>query len=155
MYQDFKHNPTSATYKFHKEELQQKANRGSIWIMIAGGVSLIFAVVNVLFFMPVLDGYGADPLSLVIQGVVTLIGLVYITLGILAHKGKRWAYITAMVLYCLDALLLLISFNLIAIGLRAVIIYFIGVGLKSRMELDKMIDKEKTADLEDHLLNTP
>lgn len=155
MYQDFKLDPTSATYKIHKEELQKKANRGAVWIIVAGGISLVFALINILFLMPGgLSSFGNDIVSLTIQLVISFIGLVYIALGVVAYKGKKWGYITALVLYILDSLLLLVSFNLIAIGIRLVVIYFIGAGLKNRIELDKMLALEKTAELEDHLIDT-
>ena len=73
-------------------------------------------------------------LDLLICGMFTICGL-------LAWKRFRWAFIIGMVLFGLDAVLTLVSGDVIGFGFHLFFLWFLYVGLRSLDELN-MLDSE-------------
>jgi hypothetical protein len=77
---------------------------------------------------------------------VQLIGLlpdlficsVFVLCGLLAVKGFRWAFITGMLLYGLDAILTLLSPDLIGFGFHLFFLWFLLSGLRALNNLQKI-----------------
>jgi hypothetical protein len=60
---------------------------------------------------------------------------VFVLCGSLAVKGLRWAFISGMILYGLDALLTLVSLDFIGFGFHLFFLWFLLSGL---LALDKL-----------------
>jgi len=65
-------------------------------------------------------------LDLIINGVVAGIFALF---GAFATKGQKWAFLTGMVLYSLDGLLLLAAKDLLSVGFHAYALFAISRGL--------------------------
>ena len=64
---------------------------------------------------------------------------VFILCGFLSVKGHRWAFISGMVLYGLDAILTLVSLDLIGFGFHLFFLWFLFSGLQALEKLRKII----------------
>lgn len=77
---------------------------------------------------------------------VRLIGLapdlficsIFVLCGVLAVKGSRWAFITGMLLYGLDAILTLVSPDFFGFGFHLFFLWFLFAGLRALDKLKKV-----------------
>ena len=56
---------------------------------------------------------------------------VFIFIGVMANRRKKWAFIAGMVLYALDGLLILMFFDFISMAFHVYAIYSIYIGLRT------------------------
>jgi len=82
----------------------------------------------------------ARTILLVVAFVVDLVVIGIIVLfGYLSGKGRRWAFITGMILYAVDALLMLIFQDWLAFGFHLFFMWGLYGGLRALNELQKFL----------------
>lgn len=65
--------------------------------------------------------------------------IVFVLSGYLAAKGHRWAFIAGMLLYGLDAVLTMVSTDILGFGFHLFFLWFLFSGLKGLDKLEKII----------------
>ena len=104
---------------------------GSLWAFFLGlGITQIFHGIAIGITQELGESSGrmfhgiALVLSLFCAGFVTL-------LGYYGRKGKRWALIFGMLIFCFDAILYLVTFSIFGVVLHAVAIFMISKGISA------------------------
>ncbi len=70
---------------------------------------------------------------------VLFICSVFVLCGVLAVKGRRWAFIAGMLLFGLDAILTLVSPDFIGFGFHLFFLWFLFTGLQALDKLRKVM----------------
>jgi hypothetical protein len=66
--------------------------------------------------------------------------LLFVLFGYLGLKNKRWAIITGMVLYALDAVLMLVFFqDILAAGIHVLFLWFLWGGLQALSQFNRLV----------------
>jgi hypothetical protein len=132
--------------------LTQKMKSGANWFYWIAGLSMITSILAVSgsgwrFFLSLgitqfIDGFAAalsnevGTAGLVIGIVLNIfITAVFAGLGFLARKKHLWAFVVGMVLFALDALLLLLFLDIFAILFHGLAIYYIFRGFQAARDL--------------------
>ena len=88
---------------------------------------------------------GSTGLQIFALGFNVLVIGFFVAMGFFARKGHRWAFMTAMVAYALDTLLLLIDPSAIAIGIHAWALISLGIGFKQAKMWRLAVEAEAAA----------
>jgi hypothetical protein len=75
------------------------------------------------------SGIGAFHIGALVANI--LISGVFVLFGVLAGKGKKWAFILGLVLYSLDGLIYLMAGDFIGVAIHGLAIYFLISGLRA------------------------
>lgn len=81
-----------------------------------------------------------------IQTIIRILGLVisviiagvFALFGLLARKGHKWSFIVGMMLYALDGIIFLLVGDLASLGFHLFALFWISVGLRAKIQLDKV-----------------
>ena len=65
--------------------------------------------------------------------------LLFVLFGYLGLKNKRWAIITGMVLYALDAVLMLVFQDIIAFAFHLLFLWFLWSGLQALNQFNRLV----------------
>jgi hypothetical protein len=68
-----------------------------------------------------------------------MISSVFILFGIFAAKGKKWSFITGMVLYSLDAILMLVFKDFLGFGFHLFFLWLLYGGLRALNQIEKSV----------------
>jgi hypothetical protein len=156
----------------NKIALQNKMKNGINWFFWIAGLSIINSVIFIAgsslnFVMGLgvtqfVDAFinlmmedsgltGISILHLAGFGIDIMIAGIFVVFGVLGRKKHRWAVITGMVLYTLDAILLLTAGVYLGFAFHLLALVFIWVGLKNlnqliRFESNLKVDEAATID---------
>jgi hypothetical protein len=140
--------------------IEKQMRNGANWFFWIAGLSLINTIVLLMdgsiYFVvglgitQVVDGimyYAATDFGSELAPFVQIVGLainlailgIFILFGFQARKGKRWAFITGLVLYGLDVLILILAVDLFSILFHGLALYGLIRGL---MAANKLITLE-------------
>jgi len=127
--------------------LLAQVKSSSTWFYWIAGLSIFRAFMNVSSHQASISFYSMGVTNLLSTSTVGLVvalvicGLV-IVLGAVAGQGKKWAFITGIVLYTLDALLLLLlgvfgggTFSFVAVAFHGYVIYRLFLGVQACNQL--------------------
>jgi len=89
---------------------------------------------------------GAMIVKLIGLAISIFIAAIFAVLGFIAGKGKRWAFITGMVLYGLDAVLMLLFQDWIGVLFHGFFLWGLFGGLRALGELNKLAPPAPTSD---------
>ncbi len=134
-------------------------HKGANWLFLIAGLSLVNTVImvsgsNWMF----LGGLGITTIASAIavksgtgvQLVALLINLwaagLYIALGLFARKGHKWAFITGMIFYAVDAIPVLLIQLWLMLAFHGFVFYRLYQGFSSCNEIHAF-DKRQTASL--------
>jgi hypothetical protein len=138
---------------------ETKAKNGANWFFWIAGLSIINTIINIaggawafiigLGSTQFIDGvtialieeYGpgtAPILHLVSFGIDVGIAGIFIVAGLLGRKNYRWAMITGMILYFLDALIFILVGDWLGIAFHALALFGLWAGLRAMNMLRKM-----------------
>jgi hypothetical protein len=138
-----------------KLRLESQFKNGVSWFYWIAGLSLINTVVILFdgswnfiaglgitqlidaFAYSLAESFGNNIIYIGLFINLLIIGM-YVVFGRLAHKKIKWAIITGMVLYSLDAVLFIIFQDYLAILFHIFAVYSIFRGLKAGSELSKV-----------------
>jgi hypothetical protein len=144
--------------KFYaKSNLEAQFKNGAGWFYWIAGLSLINTVVALfdgsynfiagLGITQLIDAFAymlADYNGRIIIYVGVFINLLiigmFVVFGVLAHKKKKWVFITGIVLYSLDALLFIFIKDYLSLLFHAYAVYSMYRGLKACNELQVLED---------------
>lgn len=125
-------------------ELESKLKSGTSWFYWIAGLSLINSVImlsgNDWYFViglgitQLIDAVIGSGSALIIDAVVAGV-LIYF--GRMAKDGKNWAFIVGMVLYGLDAVLLLVFSDYLSFVFHILALFGIYGGLQASLKLEK------------------
>lgn len=105
---------------------------GSINFVVGLGITILVDV----FAKEIAQSLGGSTLLLVIGFVINIaIAVVFIAFGVLGSKQHRWAIITGMVLYVLDAIIFIFAQDWLSVGFHAFALWGIFRGLQALNQL--------------------
>jgi len=123
--------------------------RGASWFYWIAGLSLVNSVAaiagwEIRFFFAlgitqVLDKAGnqfGGAAKFVALGLNLVVAGIFVLFGVFAHKRHLWAFITGMVLFALDSLLLLLVMDVIGLALHAFVLFCLFRGLQACRSLN-------------------
>ena len=131
--------------------LATRARAGARWFMWIAGLSLINSVASFagakfhfvlgLGITQVFDGVakrsaGAGNVAALFLDVC--VAGIFVFFGLLASKGRDWAFILGMILYALDGFLFLLVKDMVGIVFHLLALFFIFKGLKANEALSKL-----------------
>jgi hypothetical protein len=137
-------------------KIEKQMKNGANWFFWIAGLSLINTIVFLfdgsIYFVvglgitQVVDGlmyYAAEDFGPELAPFVQIVGLainlvimgIFLFFGLRARKGKRWAFITGLILYGLDVLLLIWAGDLFSILFHAVALFGLVQGLRAAGKL--------------------
>lgn len=121
---------------------RQIAKRGANWFYWIAGLSIINSVImangsNTHFVVglgitEVFDAAGRGlhgPGQMVALGFSLAIAGVFVLFGYFANKMQQWSFLAGMLLYALDALLLMSVSDFLSVGFHALVLFFLFKGL--------------------------
>lgn len=128
-------------------ELEKKIKSGASWLFWIAGLTLVNSIVllcgkdwafylglnvtHIFNFLGQTMGGAGFAIALVLDAIA--IGAL-MTFGILGLKKQGWAFLTAMILYGLDSLLMLLDISIIGIILHALALYAMFLGWRAAGE---------------------
>ncbi len=138
------------------DELESIVKRSAGWIFAVVGLSIVNSITTMygsetvfvigLGFTQIVDAFAAGFKEAAAEegaagagGVITaiciainlLVAAVYLTLGIFGRKGWRWAFITVLVLYSLDTLILLLATDIFGLLFHGLVLYHVVKGIQA------------------------
>ena len=137
-------------------KIEKQMKNGANWFFWIAGLSLINTIIflfdgSVYFVIglgitQVVDGlmyYAVEDFGSELAPFIQILGLainlvimgIFLFFGFRARKGKRWAFITGLILYGLDVLLLIWAGDLFSILFHAVAIFGLVQGLRAAGKL--------------------
>jgi len=133
-------------------QLAHRMKSGANWFFWIAALSMITSILSISgaswrFFLSLgitqfIDGFAVGLSSTVgtaglVIGIVLdiFITAIFAGLGVLAGRKQLWAFVLGMVLFALDALLLLFFFDVIAILFHGLAIFYIFRGFQAAREL--------------------
>ncbi|MDF2519716.1 MAG: hypothetical protein K0R84_344 [Clostridia bacterium] len=137
-----------------KLQLESRIKNSAHWFYWIAGLSMINTVINLLgggvnFIIGLgitqfIDGVGIGMASslgntfLYVAGVIDfIIAGIFIVIGKIAVKRKRWAFITGMILYALDGAIFLVFGDLLGIAFHVFALYSIYLGMPAMKKLSE------------------
>lgn len=69
----------------------------------------------------------------------------YVLLGVLARRGRRWAFATGLGVYAVDAALVLAAAELVGLALHLVVLGLLGMGFVAAQQLEQFGRADATA----------
>jgi len=152
--------PAQATASQEPEKLLKTLVSGAHWFYWIAGLSLLNSVIQAfesdrsfvvgLGITQVFDALasvvakeaGAGSAGIVLRGIALLLDVcvagVFVLLGWQASKRRRWAFVTGMVLYFLDALIFLLVGDWLSLAFHAFALFGIWAGYSSLRKLDAL-----------------
>lgn len=145
---------------------ENRARNGANWFFWIGGLSIINTIIYLaggawtfivgLGSTQFVDGivyafieeYGASYANLFhLVGLAIDIGIagIFIVAGLLGRKNYRWAMVTGMVLYFLDALIFILVGDWLGIAFHALALFGLWTGLRAMNKLRKMASAQPVA----------
>ena len=137
-------------------KIEKQMKNGANWFFWITGLSLINTIIFLLdgsiYFVvglgitQIVDGlmyYAAEDFGPELAPFIQIVGLainlmilgIFLFFGLRARKGKRWAFITGLILYGLDVLILIWAMDLFSILFHAVAIFGLIQGLRAAGKL--------------------
>jgi hypothetical protein len=116
----------------------------SVILAFGGGTYFVVGLATALFVGGVAIGVGqASPDLALIAKVIglvlsTVIAGIFAIFGYFAGKGQRWAFITGMVLYAVDGLLMLVFADWLGIAFHLYFLWLLFGGLQALTRLEKL-----------------
>jgi hypothetical protein len=137
--------------------LKRQVEGGAMWFIWIAGLSLVNSALflgNIewgfifgLGITQIIDGIAlevgdnADPTTRIIAFALDVIAASFFALfGFLSKKGRRWAFITGMILYVLDGMLFLVFKDFLGLAFHAFALYCIFNGFKASTALKAKIE---------------
>lgn len=141
-----------------KIALENKIKAGVNWFFWIAGLSLVNTMIYLFGYTltfvvglgvtQIVDGFLAGIASQLGEtgilvrfagfGIDALIAGIFVTFGILGRKHKKWAVITGMALYAVDAVILLFFRDIFGAGFHIFALVGLGTGLRAIHELKAM-----------------
>lgn len=91
------------------------------------------------------DAPEARTILLVISFVIDLVILgIFVLFGYFASQGRKWAFITGMVLYAVDAVLMLVFQDWLSVGFHLFFLWGLFGGLRALNELQKFVPQKRS-----------
>lgn len=131
--------------------LEARAKSGARWFLWIAGLSLVNSIASFagakfhfvlgLGITQVFDGVAkrsAGAGNFVALLLDAFVAGIFILFGLLAIKGRDWAFILGIILYALDGFLFLLVKDIVGIGFHLFAIFFIYRGLKASEALAKL-----------------
>lgn len=131
--------------------LQKRTQSGANWFFWIAGLSLIntfaaamgsntrfivgLGITQIVDALVAQAGNSPNPVALAFDFAAAG---VFVAFGLLARKGRDWAFIVGMILYALDGLLFLLAKDVLSIGFHLFALYMIYKGLKAAEALKKL-----------------
>ena len=108
----------------------------SVVNIFGGGIFFVMGLGITLFIDVIAGGvaqeFGGSPVILIMGLLFSLVfDAIFAAFGYFAGKGHRWAFIAGMVLYGLDAILMLVSQDWLAFGFHLFFLYGIWQGFSA------------------------
>jgi len=113
----------------------------SIIALFGGGITFVIG----LGITQIIDGFASafayeiPNAAIVIKGIGLLLNLLiaglFALFGVFAIKGQRWAFITGMILYGLDAILVLVFKDFLGFGFHLFFLWLLCSGLQALRQL--------------------
>lgn len=152
------HSPlvTESTLIQQQIKLENQLKGGANWFFWVAGLSLVNTVVFLfdgtinfvvgLGITQIIDGlalYISTELNPEIALFIQIVGLginliilgIFVLFGVMARKRKNWAFVTGMILYALDVLILIWASDLLSILFHAFALYGMFQGLRAVRKL--------------------
>jgi hypothetical protein len=133
------------------ENLQKNITSAGRWFFWIAGLSLINSIImmaggNTRFIVglgvtSLIDGFAKGlgrTSGLILLPVYLVILAIYCVFGYFACQRKRWAFITGIVLYALDAVILLLFKEYMSVAFHAFALFCIFAGLKADTQLRQL-----------------
>ena len=137
----------TATAAAHAE-MKAILSRGSSWLFWIGGLSLVntftmlagstwvfLAGLGITQLAGELARNAGGPVRIVAVMINTLAAALFVTFGLFARKGEKWAFLAGMTFYALDALLLLLFGAWLMVAFHGYILYRLWNGYRMCSEL--------------------
>jgi hypothetical protein len=107
---------------------------GSIYFVVGLGITQI--VDGLVYYVGTEPGLALAPFIQIVGLAINLVILgVFLLFGFKARKGKKWAFITGLILYGLDVLLLIWAADIFSILFHAVALFGLFQGLRAAGKL--------------------
>ena len=108
----------------------------SVVNIFGGGIFFVMGLGITLFIDVIAGGvaqeFGGSPIIIVMGLLFSLVfDAIFVAFGYFAGKGYRWAFIAGMVLYGLDAVLMLVSQDWLAFGFHLFFLYGVWQGFSA------------------------
>lgn len=134
-------NPNSQT----RLALENRMQSGANWFFWIAGLSLINTILamtqtNLVFVVglgitQIFDEIASPANALIIN---IFIAGIFMLFGFMGRKQRNWGFIVGIIVYILDALLLLTAQEWMSVGFHAFALFYIFGGLKASKELQKI-----------------
>jgi hypothetical protein len=152
-------NQQQLNWMMKNADLQRRLKTGASNFYWIAGLSVINTLVSIfggritfvvgLGITQFVDGvaHGAANFSptnaILFKGIGFIISLVissvFVFFGIFAAKGHKWAFITGLVLYCLDAILMLVFKDFLGFGFHLFFLWLLYGGLRALNQIEKSV----------------
>jgi hypothetical protein len=139
-----------------KEKLQKQLSSAASWFYIIGALSLINTVIALsgsdwgfvigLAMTQIMDAIAREvgTVGVIIALVFDLtIAATFVVFGFFAAKRHKWAFITGMVVYALDTLLILPAQIWLSFLFHLVALYYIFQGLQAGKKLEHLAPAQR------------
>jgi hypothetical protein len=133
------------------EMLQKQLSSGAGWFYFIAGLSLVNTVIAIsgsewgfiigLAITQIIDTMGRElgTVGIIISLVFDItVAAGFIVFGVFANKKYKWAFITGMIVYALDTLLILAAQIWLALAFHIVALYYIFNGYRACRELSRV-----------------
>jgi hypothetical protein len=146
--------------------LANQLKRGANWFYWIAGLSLVNSVTSILgvglnFLIglgitQLIDGTAiglgneiAPDLATILKVVAFVLNLgvaaVFVVFGVLAGKGRKWAFVVGMVLYALDGLIFLLAREWLSIGFHLFALWGLYGGVRAISKLNEVESSQISA----------
>ena len=133
-------------------KIEKQMKNGANWFYLIAGLSLINTIISLLEgsihfviglgitqIVDAIVNYTGTELNPDLAPFLTVVGLginlvilgIFFLFGFNARKGKRWAFITGMILYGLDLLILILFWEPLSLLFHALVLYGLFQGLRA------------------------
>jgi hypothetical protein len=135
-----------------QEKLEKQLTSGANWFVLIGMFSLINSLVHLAFdssltfviglgISQMLDGIGAafGEKGKWVAGIINyIITFAFMALAIASKKKRNWAYLTGMILYGLDCLILFAFEDYLGIAFHIFVLFWVYIGWRALHKLKKL-----------------
>lgn len=149
--------PQQVNWMMKNADLQRRLKAGASNFYWIAGLSVINTLLYIfgggitfvvgLGITQIVDGFAygmaqaAPSYAIVFKGIGFIISLVisgvFVLFGVFAAKAKKWSFITGMVLYSLDAVIMLIFKDFLGFGFHLFFLWLLFGGLRALNQIEK------------------